>query len=36
MAVFAGAVFLVVIVMTGIGYLVIPERRERVFAPSSS
>jgi SHS family lactate transporter-like MFS transporter len=36
MAVFAGAVFLVVIVMTGIGYLVIPERRERVFATSSS
>ena len=32
MAVFAGAVFAFVIVMTAIGYFVVPERRERVFA----
>jgi hypothetical protein len=33
MAVFVGAVFVLVILMTVVGYLVVPERREHSFLP---
>jgi SHS family lactate transporter-like MFS transporter len=36
MAVFTGAVFILVIIMTAIGYLVIPERREGAFAAAAT